>query len=269
MAWRMLSGLSSYSWPWASQLLLCASSLPSRQPTRRGRSSTTRRALLRTLAWRSRAARLDTPCRAPSRIRKRREKRRRLPPTQVVLLRAQMLAAAQLSRLPCLRLFPPNQTSGKLKGKKCGSIATTAAWCSARTIGFTFGRTFSSGIESPFPSPIPSPLGHPSTAASVSGATTAAKSISINPQKCSNPNWSFLTLSLRIRYFEIFRGWWEQTHAAFLPRRLTLSVRFAPRRQALMVALRVPLSAWNGSFYALVLWVHWSSRLRLLFFSAR
>ncbi len=207
--------------------------------------------------------------RAPSRIRKRREKRRRFPPTQVVVFRAPLLAAAQVSRLPCLRLFPPKQTSGKLKGKKCGSIATTAWWCFVRTIGITFRKICISGTESHLPSPIPSPLGHPSKAVSVSGATTAAKSISINPQKCSNPNWSFLTLSLRIRYFEIFRGWWEQTHAAFLPRRLTLSVRFAPRRQALMVALRVPLSAWNGSFYALVLWVHWSSRLRLLFFSAR
>ncbi len=144
--------------------------------------------------------------RAPSRIRKRREKRRRFPPTQVVVFRAPLLAAAQVSRLPCLRLFPPKQTSGKLKGKKCGSIATTAWWCFVRTIGITFRKICISGTESHLPSPIPSPLGHPSKAVSVSGATTAAKSISINPQKCSNPNWSFLTLSLPIRYFEIFRG---------------------------------------------------------------
>jgi len=31
---------------------------------------------------------------------------------------------------------------------------------------------------------------------------------------------------------------------------------------------RVPLSAWNGSFYTLVPWVHWSPRPRLLFFGA-
>jgi len=51
--------------------------------------------------------------------------------------------------------------------------------------------------------------------------TTAAKSISINPQKCSNTNRSFLTLSLRIRYFEIVRGG-GATHAAFLPRLTSL-----------------------------------------------
>ena len=92
------------------------------------------------------------------------------------------------------------------KGKKCGSIATTVGWCSARTIGFIFGRTFSSGIGSPLPRPTPSLLALPSKAASVSSAMTAAKSISINPQKCSNTSRSFLTLSLRILYFEIARG---------------------------------------------------------------
>jgi len=48
---------------------------------------------------------------------------------------------------------PPAVSTGtkrrKLKEKKCGSIATTVGWCSARTIGFIFDRTFSSGIESP------------------------------------------------------------------------------------------------------------------------
>jgi len=72
-----------------------------------------------------------------------------VPPTQAVLFQAQMLAVAQVSRLPCLRRFPPEPSGRKLKEKKCGSIATTVGWCSARTIGFIFDRTFSSGIESP------------------------------------------------------------------------------------------------------------------------
>ena len=129
-----------------------------------------------------------------------------VPPTQAVLFQAQMLAAPLVSRLQCLRRFPPEPRGRKLKEKKCGSIATTVGWCSARTIGFIFGRTFSSGIESPLPKPTPSLLVPPSKAASASNAMTAAKSISINPQKCSNMNRSFLTLSLRIRYFEIVRG---------------------------------------------------------------
>ena len=116
--------------------------------------------------------------------------------------------AAQVSRLQCLRRFPPEPSGKKLKGRKCGSIATTVGWCSARIIGFIFGRTFSSGIESPLPRPIPSLLALPSKAASVSSAMTAAENISINPQKCSNTNRNFLTLSLPIRYFEIVRGWW-------------------------------------------------------------
>ena len=166
------------------------------------------RPLLQALIGRSVAAGLRTPCRAraPFRISRHREKRRTSPPTQVVLFRAQVLVAPQPSRPECLRLFPRTLTGRNLKGKKCGSIATTAGWCSARTIGLTFGRTFSSGIESPLPKPIPSPLALSSTAASGSGAMTAAKSISINPQKCSNTNRSFLTLSLPIRYFEIFRA---------------------------------------------------------------
>src|SRR5882757_6991202 len=139
-------------------------------------------------------------------VRKHREKRRRFPATQAVLFRAQMLAAAQVSRLPCLPLLPLEPSGRKWKGKKCGSIATTVGWCSARIIGFIFGRTFSSGIGSPLPRPTPSLLALPSKAASVSSAMTAAKSISINPQKCSNTSRSFLTLSLRIRYFEIVRG---------------------------------------------------------------
>src|SRR6266404_6108412 len=187
MAWRMLCGLFSYYRPWASQSWLFASSLPSRRPTRTNLG-----------------------------VRKHREKRRQSPPTQAVLFQAQMLAVAQVSRLPCLRRFPPEPSGRKLKEKKCGSIATTVGWCSARTIGFIFGRTFSSGIESPLPKPTPSLLALPSKAASVSSVTTAAKSISINPQECSNTNRSFLTLSLRIRYFEIVRGG-GATHAAFLP----------------------------------------------------
>src|SRR5882762_2755183 len=143
MAWRMLCGLFSYYRPWASQSWLFASSLPSRRPTRTN-----------------------------LRGRKHREKRRQSPPTQAVLFQAQMLAVAQVSRLPCLRRFPPK--------------------------------------------PTPSLLALPSKAASESSVTTAAKSISINPQKCSNTNRSFLTLSLRIRYFEIVRGG-GATHAAFLP----------------------------------------------------
>ena len=121
---------------------------------------------------------------------------------------ARILAAGQASRLPRLRLFPPTPTGRNLRGKECGLIATTAGWCSARTIGFIFGRTFSSGIGSRLPRPTPSLLALPSKAASVSSAMTAAKSISINPQKCSNTSRSFLTLSLRIRYFEIVRQWW-------------------------------------------------------------
>ena len=163
--------------PWASQLRLCAFSLPSRRPTRTTLS-----------------------------VRKHREKRRRFPPTQALLFRAQMLAAAQVLRLQCLPLLPPEPSGRKWKGKKCGSIATTVGWCSARTIGIIFGRTFSSGIGSLLPRPTPSLLALPSKAASVSSAMTAAKSISINPQKCSNTSRSFLTLSLRILYFEIARG---------------------------------------------------------------
>src|SRR6267143_2425296 len=174
---RLLCGLSSYYQPWASPLWLCASSLLSRRPTR-----------------------------TPLRVRKHRVKRRRFPPTPADLFRVRMLAAAQASRLPCLRLFPPQQSSGRLSGKACGSIATTVGWCSARTIGFIFGRTFSSGIEFPLPKLIPSLLAPPSKAASVSSAMTAAESISINPQMCSNTNKSFLTLSLPIRYFEILRA---------------------------------------------------------------
>src|SRR5260370_42396982 len=113
MAWRMLCGLFSYYRPWASQLWLCASFLPSRRPTR-----------------------------TPLRVRKHREKRRLFPPTQVGFFRAQRLAAAQVSRLQCLRRFPPEPSERKLKGKKCGSIATTAGWCSARTIGITFRRIY-------------------------------------------------------------------------------------------------------------------------------
>src|SRR6267143_6348052 len=64
-----------------------------------------------------------------------------------------MLAAAQVSRLQCLRRFPPEPSGRRLKGKKCGSIAATVGWCSARTIGIIFGRTFSSGIESLLPRP--------------------------------------------------------------------------------------------------------------------
>jgi hypothetical protein len=94
----------------------------------------------------------------------------------------------------------------KVQERRCRLIATTVGWCSARTIGFIFSRTFSSGIESLLPRPTPSLLALPSKAASVSSAMTAAESISINPQKCSNTNRSFLTLSLRIRYFEIARG---------------------------------------------------------------
>ena len=88
----------------------------------------------------------------------------------------------------------------------------TAGWCSARIIGFIFGRTFSSGIESPLPKPIPSPLALLSMAPSGSGAMTAAKSISINPRQCSDSNRSFLTLSHRIRYFEIVRAGGANPH---------------------------------------------------------
>ena len=128
MAWRMLCGLFSYYQPWASQLWLCASFLPSRRPTRTN-----------------------------LRVRNHREKRRQSPPTQAVLFQAQMLAAPLVSRLQCLRRFPPEPRGRKLKEKKCGSIATTVGWCSATTIGFIFGRTFSSGIESPLPKPTPRP----------------------------------------------------------------------------------------------------------------
>src|SRR6266480_6658937 len=72
-----------------------------------------------------------------------------------------MLAAAQVLRLQCLPLLPPEPSGRKWKGKKCGSIATTVGWCSARTIGFIFGRTFSSAIGSPLPRPPPSLLALP------------------------------------------------------------------------------------------------------------
>src|SRR6266480_2772675 len=136
----------------------------------------TPRPLLRALVRRSAAARPRTPgqARAPFRIRKHREKNRRFPPTQVGLFRAQTLAAGQASRFPRLRLFPPTPPERNLRGRECGLIATTAGWCSARTIGFIFGRTFSSGIESPLPKPIPSPLALLSMAPSGSGALAAA-----------------------------------------------------------------------------------------------
>src|SRR5260370_37825080 len=119
MVWRILGGFFSYYRRWASQSWLFASSLPSRRPTRTN-----------------------------LRGRKHREKRRQSPPTQAVLFQAQMLAVAQVSRLPCLRRFPPEPIGRKLKEKKCGAIATTVGGGSARTIGVIFNRTFSFGIES-------------------------------------------------------------------------------------------------------------------------
>jgi len=44
------------------------------------------------------------------------------------------------------------------------------------------------------------------------------------------------------------------------------TVRKTPLERKGAHHLRVPLSAWNGSFYTLVPWVHWSPRPRLLFF---
>ncbi len=166
------------------------------------------RALLQALIGRSVAAGLRTPCRAraPFRISRHREKRRTSPPNTGGPLPGADARGATAIEAGVPSPVSRTLTGRNLKGKKCGSIATTAGWCSARTIGLTFGRTFSSGIESPLPKPIPSPLALSSTAASGSGAMTAAKSISINPQKCSNTNRSFLTLSLPIRYFEIFRA---------------------------------------------------------------
>src|SRR5712664_4272820 len=91
---------------------------------------------------------------------------------------------------------------------ECGKIAVIFGWSSARIIGFTFGRIYISGTESRLARQTPLTLAHRSIAASGSDATSVAKSMSINPQKCCDPTKSMLTHSLHIHYFDMKTARW-------------------------------------------------------------
>jgi len=83
----------------------------------------------------------------------------------------------------------------------CGKIVAIFGWSTARTIGSTFGRIHFSGTGSRLPRQTPSPLVRLSIAVLVPDAISAAKSISISPQKSSGSSKSLLSRSPRIRYF--------------------------------------------------------------------
>jgi hypothetical protein len=83
------------------------------------------------------------------------------------------------SRLTCMpfRAVRP----GRLE---LGKIAITGGWLCSRTIDFIFGRIFSLDIKSPWARQMSMRLRPLSKAALRSGAMNAARSISINLQKC-------------------------------------------------------------------------------------
>src|SRR5882762_9686378 len=81
-----------------------------------------------------------------------------------------------------LKVQPTDVTAWRLL--LCGKIAVIVGWCSAGTIGSTFGRIYCSDIESYWARQMPSLPALLSTPTSRSDAMSAAKSISINRQKC-------------------------------------------------------------------------------------
>ena len=114
--------------------------------------------------------------------------------------------SATLAVVPCdLISFSPSKPLPALATPRslllCGKTLGIFGWSTARTIGSTFGRICSSGTESRLPRQTPSLPVRLLTVVLGPGAISAAKSISINPQKCSGSSKSLLSHSLHIRYF--------------------------------------------------------------------
>jgi hypothetical protein len=124
-------------------------------------------------------------------------------------LNCSRICGARRSKISSYRgTLPAVLTSWRFR--VCGKIAVIFGSSPARTIGIIFGRIYFSDTKSHLPKQMLSPLALLSIAASGSVATTAAKSMSINPQKCLGPTKSLLSHSLRIRYFEmktLCRAW--------------------------------------------------------------
>ena len=113
--------------------------------------------------------------------------------TIVAVVRLDLVSFTTLKSLPTI------VTTWRLRA--CGKIVGIFGWSTARTIGSTLGRIYFSGTESHLPRQTPSALVRLSIPVLGPAATSAAKSISISPPKCSDSSKSPLSHSLHIRYF--------------------------------------------------------------------